>query len=69
MATITITSDQLDNSRLDAIKAFLGALKIKYEISNDYDIPQEHKNLVQERIKKNKKPVNWKDVKDNFDGI
>ena len=52
MATINITSDQLDSAKLDAIKAFLKAMKIKFEISNDYDIPQKHKDLVLDRIKK-----------------
>jgi alcohol dehydrogenase YqhD (iron-dependent ADH family) len=71
MATINITSDQLDRNKLEAIKAFLNELKIKFEISNDYDIPKEHKELVLDRIKKSnpKKLANWKDVKDSFDGI
>lgn len=71
MATINITSDQLDSGKLDAIRAFLKAMKIKFEISNDYDIPKKHKDIVLDRIKKSdsKKLVKWADVKDKFDGI
>ena len=37
--------------KLDALKAFLKALKIKFEIAPDNEIPIEHQNLVLERIK------------------
>ena len=71
MATISITSDELNANNLKAIKTFLKTLKIKFEIANDFEIPQSHKDLVLDRVKKSKskKLLNWDDVKDDFDGI
>lgn len=56
---------------LDALKSFLKALKIKFEIAPDNEIPIEHQNLVLDRIKNSKEKdlLNWDDVKDDFDGI
>lgn len=53
MTTINITADQLDSNQLEAIKAFLKALKIKFELVNDkpYD-----KTFV-EKIKHSKKEI------------
>jgi adenylate kinase family enzyme len=57
--------------KLEALKAFLKALKIKFEIAPDNEIPIEHQNLVLERIKNSKEEdlLNWDDIKDDFDGI
>lgn len=55
MATISITSDELDANNLKAIKTFLKTLKIKFEIANDFVSPQsisltnEQKNILDER--------------------
>lgn len=56
---------------LEALKAFLKALKIKFEITPENEIPIEHQNLVLDRIKKSKEEdlLNWDDIKDDFDGI
>jgi adenylate kinase family enzyme len=56
---------------LDALKSFLKALKIKFEITPNDEIPIEHQNLVLERIKNTKEEdlLNWENVKDDFDGI
>lgn len=71
MATVSITSDQFDKKNLNALKTFLQTLKIKYEMTNDLDISEEHKKIVLDRVKKSKtkKLVDWDDVKNNFDGI
>jgi len=58
--------------KLEALKAFLKALKIKVEFSNtEFDIPDEHKKIVLERIKNSKSEnlLDWDSVKNNFSGI
>ncbi len=44
--------------------------KLGLEIQEEFDIPDEHKEIVRERIRKsNENPgllLNWDDVKDNF---
>lgn len=56
---------------LDALKSFLKALKIKFEVTPNNEIPIEHQNLVISRIKKTKEQdlLDWEIVKDDFDGI
>lgn len=39
MDTINITAYIDNTTQIDAIKAFLKALKIKYKVSNDTDLP------------------------------
>lgn len=67
MATINITSDQLDSNKLEAIKAFLKSLKLKFEIANDSDIPQWQKDELDIRLKDHKEGkaeyVDWKAAK------
>ena len=62
------TTDQLN-----ALKAVVKALKVKFELrkENPYDIPEEHKTIVRERIKNSKASdlLDWETEKDNFDGI
>ena len=58
---------QIDD--VDLIKAIKQLLNyaVKKQTA-DFDIPEEHKKIVRERIK-NTKPedmLNWDDVKDNF---
>lgn len=68
---IIIIHQPSSEDKLEALKAFLKALKIKFEISKNIDIPEEHKNLVRERIKNSKEDelLDWDKVKDEFDGI
>ncbi len=44
--------------------------KLGLEIPEDFDIPEEHKEIVRERVRKsNENPellLNWDDVKDKF---
>ena len=58
---------QIDD--VDLIKAIKQLLNYAVKKQNvDFDIPEEHKKIVRERIK-NTKPedmLNWDDVKDNF---
>lgn len=73
MKTSDLIIIQSPNSqdKLEALKSFLKALKIKFEITPDIEIPIEHQNLVLNRIKKSKEVdlLNWEDIKDDFDGI
>ena len=58
--------------KLDALKSFLKALKIKVEFSNtEFDIPDDDKKMVIDRIKnsKSEKLLDWDTVKNNFNGI
>lgn len=58
--------------KLEALKSFLKALKIKVEFSNtEFDIPDEDKKMVIDRIKnsKSEKLLDWDTVKNNFNGI
>jgi exoribonuclease R len=68
---LIIIQQPKSQDKLDALKAFLKALKIKFEIASENEIPIEHQNLVLERIKNSKEEdlLNWDDVKDDFDGI
>lgn len=71
MKDIIIIQQPSSEDKLEALKAFLKALKIKFEISKSIDIPEEHKALVRERIKNSKEDelLDWDKVKDEFDGI
>ena len=58
--------------KLEALKSFLKALKIKVEFSNtEFDIPDEDKKMVIDRVKNSKleKLLDWDTVKNNFNGI
>ena len=59
--------------KMEALKAFLKALKIKFEVpkKDDFEIPDSHKKVVRERIKKSKTDelLDWDKVKNNFNGI
>ena len=71
MTTFTIHTD--DKEQMNALKAVLKALKIKFEVSKEkeFEIPEEHKILVRERIKNSKEGdlLDWEKVKNEFDGI
>ena len=57
--------------KIEALKSFLKALKIDFEINSVLEIPVEHKKLVRKRVL-NSKPENlldWDSVKNDFDGI
>ncbi len=60
-----------DNEKWKALKAFLKALKIDFEIAEKTEIPEEHKELVRTRIKNRSEEtfLDWDDVKNDFDGI
>lgn len=68
---IIIIEQPSNNDKWEALKAFLKALKINFEIADNSEIPEEHKELVRKRIKKSKEEelLDWEDVKDDFDGI
>ena len=58
--------------KLEALKSFLKALKIKVEFSNtEFDIPDYDKKMVIDRIKNSKSEtlLDWDTVKNNFNGI
>ncbi len=58
--------------KLEALKSFLKALKIKVEFSNtEFDIPDDDKKMVIDRIKnsKSEKLLDWDTVKNNFNDI
>ncbi len=58
--------------KLEALKSFLKALKIKVEFSNtEFDIPDDDKKMVIDGIKnsKSEKLLDWDTVKNNFNGI
>ena len=59
--------------KMEALKAFLKALKIKFEVpkNDDFEIPDSHKKVVRERVKKSKTDelLDWDEVKNNFNGI
>ena len=58
--------------KLEALKSFLKALKIKVEFSNtEFDIPDDDKKMVIDRIKNSKSEtlLDWDTVKNNFNGI
>lgn len=58
--------------KLEALKSFLKALKIKVEFSNtEFDITDDDKKMVIDRIKnsKSEKLLDWDTVKNNFNGI
>ena len=67
MATINITSEQLDSNKLEAIKSFLKSLKLKFDIAGDSDIPQWQKDELDVRLKEHKSGkaeyVDWKSAK------
>lgn len=69
MTTFNIHTE--NKEQLNALKSFLKALNIKFEIAPDYEIPIEHQHLVLDRIKSSKENdlLNWEDIKDEFDGI
>ncbi|NBR14502.1 MAG: hypothetical protein EBU01_07955 [Crocinitomicaceae bacterium] len=54
--------------KLDALKAFLKALKIKFEIASENEIPIEHQELVLNRIKTANKEdyVSWEEARKQF---
>ncbi len=68
---IIIVHPPKNQDTLEALKSFLKALKIKFEITSNDEIPIEHQNLVLERIKNTKEDelLDWDSVKDDFDGI
>jgi len=65
MTTFTIHTD--DKEQMNALKAVLKALKIKFEVSKEkeFEIPEEHKILVRERIKNSKEGdlLDWEKAK------
>lgn len=58
-----------DNEKWKALKAFLKAMKIDFEITDKSFISEDDKELVRSRISKRKELLDWDDVNDPFDGI
>lgn len=72
MATQTFTIHTENSEQTNALKAFVKALKMKFEISKtETDVTEEHKKLVRDRIKNSKSEelLDWDKVKNNFNGI
>ncbi|MBI2258937.1 MAG: hypothetical protein HYU67_08570 [Flavobacteriia bacterium] len=70
-SNLIIIQPPKNQDKLEALKSFLKALKIKFEIAPENEIPIEHQNLVLDRIKNSKEKdlLNWDDIIDDFDGI
>jgi hypothetical protein len=68
---LIIIESPKNKDTLEALKAFMNALKIKFEISTSNSIPKEHQSLVLDRIKHTKEDelLDWESIKDDFDGI
>ncbi len=68
---LIIIQQPMNQDKLEALKAFLIALKIKFEVTSEDSIPIEHQNFVLNRVKNSHSSelLNWNDVKDDFDGI
>lgn len=68
-----IVHNPSNEDKLEALKAFLKALKIKFELpkKDDLEVPEKHKKIVRERIKNSKTEdlLDWDKVKNNFNGI
>jgi hypothetical protein len=61
-----------DNSKAALLMEFLKSLNYVSSIKEvDTEIPEAHKKLVRERIKKSKESalLDWDSVKNDFDGI
>jgi hypothetical protein len=68
---LIIIESPKNQDTLEALKAFMKALKIKFEITTSSSIPIEHQTLVLDRIKHTKEEelLDWDSIKDDFDGI
>lgn len=68
---LIIIQQPKNQEKLNALKSFLKALKIDFEITSDNQVPIKHQNLVLERIKNTNTEdlLDWETVKDDFDGI
>lgn len=58
-----------DNEKWKALKAFLIAMKIDFEIADTSVISEDDKEIVRNRISSKEELLDWKEVKDDFDGI
>jgi|GEM_PF-872642 len=52
MQAINITAYTEDASQIEAVKAFMKALKIKFEITNvkPYDLSEEQQNILNDQV-------------------
>lgn len=57
MQAINITAYTEDDSQIEAVKAFMKALKIKFEIANvkPYELSEEQQHILNEQVTSDKK--------------
>ncbi|GGF16442.1 DUF2683 family protein [Flavobacterium limi] len=57
MQAINITAYTEDDSQIEAVKAFMKALKIKFEIANvkPYELSEEQQHILNEQVATDKK--------------
>ncbi|WP_269235399.1 DUF2683 family protein [Flavobacterium flavigenum] len=57
MQAINITAYTEDDSQIEAVKAFMKALKIKFEIANvkPYELSEEQQHILNEQVTTDKK--------------
>jgi hypothetical protein len=69
MQTINITAHTQDPSQIEAVKAFMKALKIKFEISKEKPYNPEFVNMVLEAEKEIKQGKGLKVTSKEFDSL
>ncbi len=69
MQAINFTAYTEDASQIEAVKAFMKALKIKFEISKDKPYNPEFVNMVLEAEKEIKQGKGLKVTSDGFDDL
>jgi len=69
METVTIKAHPQNSSQLDAIKAFMKALKIKFEVTKDKPYNPEFVNMVLDAEKEIKQGKGHKVSSKEFDGL
>ena len=69
MSTISIIAHPEDASQVEAVKAFMKALKIKFEVSNDQPYNPEFVNKILEAEQEIKQGKGLKVTSEGFDDL
>jgi hypothetical protein len=69
MAVITIPANELDKDQIDALKAFLKALKIKFVVGSDKSYDKKFVEMIQQGDKDKKKGKGKKMSKKDLDNL
>ena len=69
MKTITITAYTKNNTQIDALKAFLKALNIKFELNKESSYNHEFVSMVKEAEQEIKEGKGKNVSSDEFDGL